>query len=192
MLIDLHSRAEDDLSYIRKAMARAEGLSTVSGKSIMVMGGIALIAGALANSGETLGEQMLYWLAAAPVAALAGIIGSVWKSRRRDTGPLLDPVNRFLLCLIPPITIAAVVTHSLWATELSKLLPCLWLLCYGCGVLAAGTYAARPIAIMGAAFLGAGLISMTLPTHWLNTSMTLSFGLLHLIFGWQVMKHHGG
>ncbi len=192
MLVNIQQRAEEDLSYIRQVMARAEGLSTVSGWAIFSMGVVALLAGALGGSTSDLGDQLKFWLACAPVAAVIGIGGSLWKSRQRETEPLRDPARRFLLCLLPPAGVAAIFTHLLWSLEQIQLLPSLWLLLYGCGVLAAGTYAVRPVAVMGAAFLVCGTISMTLPLEWLNTMMTVSFGLLHLYFGWQVAKHHGG
>ena len=192
MLIDIHTRAEADLSYIREAMARAEGFSAVSGWGIVGMGIVALLTGALASQATHITQQLIYWLFAAPMAATLGIAGSIWKSRQRGAQPLKDPAQRFLLCLLPPAGIAAVFTHTLWLLDLTDLLPSLWLMCYGCGVLAAGTYAARPVALMGGTFLACGLITMTLPVGWLNAVMTLSFGMAHLVFGWQVVKHHGG
>ncbi len=192
MLIDLHSRAEEDLSYIRKAMARAEGMSTVSGRASMVMGCLALITGGLAFMADDLEGQLKFWLYVAPIAAVIGIIGSALKSRGSDAKPLRDPASRFLLCLVPPISIAAITTHALWGSPYVYLLPGLWMLCYGCGLLAAGTYAVRPVAIMGACFLMLGGVATTLTDDWMNAAMSFSFGFLHIIFGWQLVRHHGG
>ena len=44
MLLNMHNRAEQDLEYIRAAMARVEGVSSVSGMGGMLMGFVACAA----------------------------------------------------------------------------------------------------------------------------------------------------
>jgi hypothetical protein len=72
------------------------------------------------------------------------------------------------------------------------ILPALWMLLYGCGVLAAGTYAVTPIMHMGFCLLAAGTLMTALPRGWENFGLGLGFGGLHTLFGWQVYRHHGG
>jgi len=45
---------------------------------------------------------------------------------------------------------------------------------------------------MGGSFLIVGGFAQALPESWSNVLLGLSFGLLHLFFGYQVYKHHGG
>ena len=45
---------------------------------------------------------------------------------------------------------------------------------------------------MGGSFLVVGVFALALPEHWSNALLGLSFGGLHLYFGYQVFKHHGG
>ena len=67
-------------------------------------------------------------------------------------------------------------------------------------MLAAGTYAVRPVLLMGATFTMLGTLVLLLPgifpaaapVQWANPSLAIGFGALHITFGWQVCRHHGG
>ena len=192
MPIDLKDQARDNLRFIRGAMERAERVSSASGAGGMVMGGIAICAMALAAGFENLASQLLIWIGAATLALLAGAVGSWSKARKNDLILLSDPGRRFLMCLIPALLVGAVLTISLWPTEQIVLVPALWMMLYGAGVVAAGTYAAAPVMQMGAAFLIAGLFAHALPVSWSNVLLGAAFGGLHLYFGYQVYRHHGG
>lgn len=192
MPIDIHEHAQDNLRFIRGAMERAERVSAVSGAGAMVMGGMALVTMAIATAVETGTQQLLVWIATAVVAGLAGVSGSWLKARQNDLLLFGDPGRRFLLCLIPALLVGAVLTAALLSTPQQILLPALWMMLYGVGVLAAGTYAAPPVMYMGGAFIVAGLFSHALPWEWSNVLLGVTFGGLHLVFGYQVFRHHGG
>ncbi len=192
MTIDIQEQAEENLRFIRGAMERAERLSAVSGAGAMAMGGIALVAMALAATLEGLAEQLLVWIGTAFVAMTAGAIGCWLKARKNGQLLFGDPGRRFLLCLIPALLVGVVLTATLLLTAQAVLLPGLWMMLYGAGVLAAGTYAAPPVMQMGGAFLVAGLFTQALPTEWTNVLLGTTFGGLHLYFGYQVVRHHGG
>ena len=96
------------------------------------------------------------------------------------------------MCLLPSLLVGAIVTFSLWQTPLITLLPGLWMMLYGCGVLAAGTYAAAPVMQMGGCFIVAGLFAHALPAGWSNVLLGVVFGGLHIYFGYQVYRNHGG
>lgn len=192
MPIDIQKHAQDNLRFIRGAMERAERVSAVSGAGSMVMGVIALVAMAVAAAVGTIAEQLMIWIAAAFAAGLTGVSGSWLKARQNDLLLFGDPGRRFLLCLIPALLAGAVLTAALMTTPQHVLLPSLWMMLYGAGVLAAGTYAAPPVMYMGGAFIVAGLFAHALPWEWSNVLLGLSFGGLHLVFGYQVFRHHGG
>ena len=191
MVTRLQDKAETNLQFIREAMERAERVSAVSGAGMMGMGALALAGGAMASR-LTPDLQLLAWLVLAPVAALLGAATTWRKSTRSGEEPLRDPMRRFIWCLAPSLLAAAVFTALLWGTPTQALLPVLWLVLYGCGVLAAGTYAVPPVMHLGMSFIGAGLVLATLPADWMNTALSLAFGGLHLFFGWRIYKHHGG
>jgi hypothetical protein len=189
---DIHEQATANLRFIRGAMERAEKVSAASGAAAMAMGGIAVVSMAVAASIPSVRGQLTVWIAAAFAALAAGSIGSWIKARRNDLVLLGDPGRRFLLCLIPPLAAGAVLSMALWATPQVTLLPVIWMLLYGCGVLAAGTYAAPPVMHMGGCFILAGLFAHALPASLGNVLLGATFGGLHLVFGYQVYRHHGG
>ena len=191
MIQSLNKRAEQDLSYIRAAMHRAEGVSTVSGWGIVAMGVVGLIAGSVAQSQADPHAALTVWLMAAPLAASIGAITSILKTQRAKRSLLADPIWRFTCCLVPTLIAAALLTVPLWQSA-PELLPAVWMLLYGCGVAAAGTYAVRPIVLMGGGFILAGAVALATPTSAHHLLLTSTFGGLHIAFGWQVARAHGG
>ena len=191
MLLDLQQRAEHDLRFIRSAMARAEGMSSVSGLGGIWMGAIALGAAALAAPRPALSEQLLIWIGAAGVATPVGAIACWRKGRRGEVFIHWDPVRRFLLCLVPAVGVATVLTLRLWHSE-PALIPSIWLMLYGCGVLAAGTYAVPAVVALGGAFILLGASSLLLEPRFSNIVLAAGFGGLHIGFGYWVYKRHGG
>ncbi len=192
MQVDLREQAGDNLRFIRDAMERAERVSSASGVGAMVMGGVAFLAMAIAAGFERLQAQLIVWICAAVAALLAGALGS-WQKARTNGLPLLgDPGRRFLLCLIPMLAVGLVLTAALWRTGQITLLPSMWMMLYGAGVLAAGTYAVPPVMYMGAVVFVAGLFAHALPAAWSNVLLGVVFGGAHLAFGYRVYRHHGG
>jgi len=192
MAIELRETAEANLRFIRGAMERAERTSSVSGLGGMAMGIIALMASAAAAQQPAIENQLSIWLGAAVIASLAGG-GGVWlKARQSERSIMNDAARRFLLCMLPVLVTGLLLTTVLWGTEQITLLPAIWMLLYGCGLTAAGTYAARPIMPMGFAFLFCGAICCMLGSEWNNLLLAIAFGGLHLFFGYQVYRHHGG
>ena len=200
MPIYLHNEAANNLRYIRSAMQKAEQISTVSGLGGMLMGAVALAGAIIASVGVDLRAQLWAWTLTALPAVAIGACLSVVKALRYDRDLLNDPARRFIWCLTPNLAIGALLTAILWDSEHVVLLPGVWLLLYGAGVLAAGTYAVRPVLYMGACFLVLGTVvallpgwsTQALPRQWANASLAAGFGGLHITFGWQVYKHHGG
>lgn len=192
MAVDLQNEAENNLRYIREAMERAERVSALSGIGGMAMGSCAFLATAVASMSPTLPAQLAVWIGTAFIALLCGAAATWLKARRLDAPLLGDAGRRFLTCLVPALVVGAMVSWLLWPTPQITLLPAVWMLLYGCGVMAAGTYAAAPVMQMGFCFLGSGLIMTALPAGWENFGLGLVFGGLHLYFGWQVFRNHGG
>jgi hypothetical protein len=191
-MLDIQQKAEQDLRFIREAMARVEGVSSVSGLGGILMGAIALSAAAVAANKIALDEQLYVWVMAAIVASITGSLACWHKANK--TGSLVhwDPIRRFLLCLVPVIAVAALLTWRLWESEAIVFVPALWMMLYGCGVLAAGTYAVGVVLTLGGCFIVIGACSLVLPVEWSNALLALSFGGLHIVFGWWLFKHHGG
>ncbi|MEZ5558939.1 MAG: hypothetical protein R3E86_10440 [Pseudomonadales bacterium] len=192
MPIDLREQATENLRFIRNAMERAERISAVSGAGAMAMGGIGLAASALAAPHAELTLQLQVWMGAALAALIVGGLSTWHKTKRTGATPFGDAGRRFVLCLTPALLVGAMLTTTLWSTPQIVLLPASWMMLYGAGTLAAGTYAVPPVMKMGAAFLVAGSVSHLLPDAWCNVLLGVTFGGFHIAFGWQVYRHHGG
>lgn len=74
----------------------------------------------------------------------------------------------------------------------TSLLPGLWLLLYGTGVVAAGAFSVRPVLLMGIGFLVVGTVALFTPAALGDVWMAAGFGGLHMIFGGIIARRYGG
>lgn len=196
MPVELQREAEGNLRYIRQAMERAEQVSSVSGLGGVAMGGIAIAGGIVAagvwHGEDDLRQQLSIWLVAAVFAMITGLVAAYFKARALERTLLNDPARRFALCLAPNLLAGALLTGFLWETPEHTLVPAIWLLSYGCGVLSAGTYAVRPVMLMGGCLAAAGVFALVLEPRWLNVYLGATFGGLHIAFGLWVFRRYGG
>ncbi|MFI5312436.1 MAG: hypothetical protein ACHQQ3_14460 [Gemmatimonadales bacterium] len=191
----LHDRAADNLRFIRDTMARAGPFTSVSGRGMVVVGGIG-IAASVASARVGIEHETPTWLAIwFAAAALAATIS--WTTIRRkaaSTGQSLSagPARRFALAFAPAIVAGAVMTVALLARGAPSLLPGTWLTLYGAAVTAGGALSVRPVPVMGAAFVALGAACFFMDAAWQPLVLGAGFGGLHLLFGYLIARHHGG
>jgi hypothetical protein len=113
------------------------------------------------------------------------------KARRLSLPLWRGPGRRFLLALAPSGLAAGALTVALYQHAELDLVRGVWLTTYGIGVLAAGAYSIRPVPVMGALFLGCGIVNLLVPQLTAEI-MVVAFGGLHLTFGYIIWRHHGG
>jgi predicted membrane channel-forming protein YqfA (hemolysin III family) len=186
----------DNLRYIRETMERSASFTHVSGAGGVAMGGIALAAAAMATTAASPAEWVTIWLVAAGVALGVSVLFMARKSRA-DGGTLLTgPGRKFAWSVSPPLAAGAVLTVALVRAGDIDMLPGMWLLLYGAGVVAGGSHSVRSIPVMGAGFMVVGFAALLAPsgwdTGWGNVWMAVGFGLLHVAFGAIIWKKHGG
>lgn len=184
--IPIESRALGTLAYIRKSID-SSGSMAVPGMAGIVMGVIGVLATIVASVPKGMAHWLEVWLVAAAVALVVG--GATMARQAADEGHVryLGPVRKFLLCLCPALFAGAVLTFLLWRSNTTHLIPGMWLLLYGCAVLAAGTVTVartmRLISIMGVLFMLLGLLAFASPPRTHTAILGLGFGALHSIFG---------
>lgn len=201
--------AASSLRFIRETMARTGTFTAVPGWGGVAMGATALVAAALAACQSTVADWLTVWTA----EALVGLVIGAWTTAakaRRGGAPLLSGQGRkFLLGLLPALLVGVALTLAVYgyetgasgeyyarqsplATVSRHLLPGLWLLLYGAGVAAAGTFSVRPIPLMGSLFMLLGALALLAPAAWGDAFMAAGFGGLHVVFGVLIARRHGG
>ena len=83
--------------------------------------------------------------------------------------PLLSAAGRrFAFSLAPPMLVGALLTVVLYLRGAAGLIPGVWLLLYGTGVVTAGTFSVRAVPVMGLCFMGVGVAALVHPAPWAN------------------------
>lgn len=188
----LHLRAMDNLRFIREIMEGAAYFTAVSGLGEVAVGVTALGAAWLAAQQRTPGGWIAVWLIEAMLGALVSITAIVRKARRTDVALLSRPVQRFALGLLPPFLAGGVLTTVLFLQGSYSVLPGLWLLLYGTGVVTGGAFSVRIVPFMGIAFMGLGTCALFAPASWGDLFLAAGFGGLHILFGVMIAWRHGG
>lgn len=188
----LHSRAMDNLSFIRDTMERASSFTAVPGWGGVAMGGTALVAAAIARRATDPGQWLGTWIVAAALAITIGAAALVRKARQAEGYVLTRPARRFLLGYLPPLFVGALLTVVLSRAELVGALPGTWLLLYGTGLVTGGVFSVRVVPVMGACFMALGALALFTREEWGNVWMALGFGVLHVVFGILIARRHGG
>ena len=182
----------DNLAFIRETMERAGAFTAVSGWGMVAVGISAAIATGLAARHPAGAEWLWTWLAEALLSVAVSTWAIVRKARRAKMPLLSGPGRKFALNFAPPILVGAVLTLVLYRAGLVTLLPALWLMLYGTGVIAAGAFSVRIVPVMGICFLLAGVVAAGLPFTYSSVLFGLAFSALHILFGILIARSHGG
>jgi hypothetical protein len=182
----IESRALSSLAYIRSSIESSSSMA-VPGMAGIVMGGIGILATIVASLPVGALHWLEVWLIAAAIAFALGAAMMARQAAQRGHARYLGPVRKFMLCLCPALLAGAVLTFVLWEAGAERLIPGMWLLLYGCAVLSASTVTIastmRLLCIMGALFVGLGLLAFALPPALHTLILGAGFGALHTIFG---------
>ena len=188
----LHDRAMDNLRFIRETMERASAFTAVPGWGQVAIGVTALFAALVASQQNSFQDWLAVWMAEAAVSACIAGWTMYRKAHASDTSLLSRPGRKLLINLAPPMVVGALLTVVFYRAGLTALLPGLWLLLYGTGVVTGGAFSVRPVPVMGLCFMLLGAGALFLPGAWGDALMAAGFGLLHVIFGIHIARNYGG
>ena len=190
--VALHAHAMDNLRFIRETMERAGSFTAVPGVGGMLMG-ISALGAALVAARQTKLESWLgVWMGEAILAVLIGVAAAARKARAVKAPLLSGPGRKFALGLAPSIFVAALLTGVLYRAGLYAVIPGIWLLLYGTGILSAGAFSVPVVPVMGVCFVALGAIAVFCPLEWSHWLLAAGFGGLHLIFGARIAARYGG
>jgi hypothetical protein len=190
--VALHERAMEDLRFIRRTMERAGSFTAVPGWGGVLLGVTGLVAAAVAARQAGTERWLAVWIVAAVVSvAIAGWAVAV-KARRAGLPLRSGPGRKFLLSFLPPVAAGVVLTFALSSAGAEEMIPGLWLLLYGAGVVTAGTFSVPVVPVMGVCFMLMGGGALLTPAAWGDAFMAAGFGGLHIIFGLIIARRYGG
>ena len=187
----LHGVAADNLRFIRATMEKATAFTGISGKGY-VLAGLSAIAAAWIAAQQTLPLLWLaVWLLEAAFACSVTLLLSAGKARAQSKSLWSGSGRKLLFAFLPTMAVGAVVTLAFYLQGNALLLPGLWLILYGAGVMTAGAHSIRPVPLMGFLFIMLGSAQLLVPAT-ANLALALGFGGLHLAFGILIWRQHGG
>jgi hypothetical protein len=184
--------AEENLQFIRRTMERSATFTAVPGLGGAGMGAVGLVAAIIAANARSPERWLVVWLLAAAVALVIGA-ATTWRKAVRLGAPLAGAVGRrFAMSLAAPLVAGSALTWGAWANGDISLIPAVWLLLYGTGVLAGGVFSIAAVRLIGVAFMALGVFALVTPATWGNAWLGTGFGGLQIVFGLYIAKRHGG
>jgi hypothetical protein len=184
--------AAENLQFIRHTMERSSTFSAVPGIGGAIMGAIGLAAAALGSRQPSAERWLAVWIGAAVIAVVVGIITMRRKAARLGAPLVGASGRRFALGLSAPLIAGGTLTLGLWMHGVWALMPAVWLLLYGTGVLTGGAFSVAPMRLLGVVFMVLGAVAMVTPASWGNVWLALGFGALQVGFGIYIARRHGG
>ena len=190
--VALHHRAMDNLRFIRETMERAGSFTALSGWGQVAIGITALGAALIAAQVSSAGMWLTVWAVEMLIALTLGVWSVARKARAAEMPLLSGPGRKMALSLAPAILAGAVLTGVLFREGVVHPLPGMWMLLFGAGIVAAGSFSVRIVPVMGLCFMLLGTIALLLPVSWGDGLMALGFGGLHIFFGFLIARRYGG
>lgn len=188
----LSDRALDNLRFIRDTMERAGTFTAISGWGIAAVGLVAMIAAMVSRTRPSVAWMVGTWVVTAAVCIALSLALTARKARRSKLSMVSGPAQKLALAFSPAMVVGALLTVALLRIGANDLLPGVWLLLYGTAVVAGGAFSVRIIPVMGLCFMVLGAAALFTPRGVGQWLMVAGFGLVHVVFGIQIARRHGG
>jgi hypothetical protein len=181
-----------DQQLIQETGEPSSTFTAVSGWGLCAVGATAFIAASLAMRQRTIEGWLAVWLAEALVAFTIALFSMNRKASRQGADLLSTAGRRLLMGLLPALAAGGVLTAAIVWDGSTRLIPGVWLLLYGIGVVQAGVFSVRVVPAMGIVFVVLGALALPMPWLWANVMLAAGFGLAHIGFGAFIASRHGG
>lgn len=198
--------AQARMQEIQQIMERATLMTLLPGMPAVV-GGLMVLTGCAVSYGMfrsldfadilhlSISRQVVFcvmWFAIGVAGVLIEVFSTTRAAIRQQLGPADRPMRVAAFSLTPSVVVAMVLTFKFLiplepkAEEIQYIVP-VWMMLYGTGVYTAGLFSIRPPRVLGLTFLGLGVIALLAFPQYGVVSAALSFGLLHIFFGFYVI-----
>ena len=191
--VNIGDRAIDNLQFIRETMERSTVFTSVPGYGGILMGATAVVAAYIAFSQTPLSRDWLVvWLTEAVLAFFIGLLAMWQKTKLTKTSLFSTPARKLVMNSLPPMLCGVFITLGLWRFGHFEAMIPVWILCYGAAVVCGGAFSVKAVPLMGWCFIALGAIAFFLPVRLGDVMMGLSFGALHIVFGFIIGRKFGG
>lgn len=188
----MQAHAIESIRFIRETIERTTPFTMVPGKGMVLLGASAIVTAMIAAKQATSASWLFAWCLDAVFAVSLGVYLMQRKARRARVSLLSSNARKFFISLCTPIFAGAVLTFVLFRAGLTGLLPGMWLLLYGAGVITGGSFSVKIVPVMGLCFVALGCVALFMPAAWGHWFMIFGFGVLHIIFGSFIARRYGG
>lgn len=190
--VNIGDRAIDNLKFIRETMERSTVFTSVPGYGGILMGATAIVAAYIAHSQTYIRDWLIVWLTEAVLAFFIGLLAMWQKTKLSQTSMFSTPARKLVMNSLPPMLCGVFITLGLWRFGHFEVMIPVWILCYGAAVVCGGAFSVKAVPIMGWCFMALGAIAFFLPANTGQIMMALSFGVLHIVFGFIIGRKFGG
>jgi len=190
--VNIGDRALDNLKFIRETMERSTVFTSVPGYGGILMGATAIVAAYIASSQPSARDGLIVWLTEAVLAFFIGLLAMWQKTKLTKTSMFSTPARKLLMNSLPPLLCGVFITFGLWRFGHFEMMVPVWIISYGAAVVCGGAFSVRAVPMMGWFFMAFGAIDFFLPAGFGNIVMGLSFGVLHIVFGFIIGRKFGG
>ena len=128
--------------------------------ALVAVGVTAFVASYIAVHETSLRRWLFTWLAEAIIALLIAGWTLDRKARATETALLSGPARKVAFSLSPPLIVGALLTAVLFKLRVTAVIPGVWLLLYGTGVVTGGMFSVAIVPLMGICFMVLGAIAL--------------------------------
>ena len=198
---DLH-KALADIDAIKKQVARGTQFRGYGPVTIAFTGLLSLLAAAaqalwLDDPREQLAEYLIIWIGTAALSVVLIGTETVTRSRRLHSELADEMIHSAIEQLIPVGVAGALLTFVLlrFAPESLWLMPGLWQILFSLGIFASCRFLPRALFVVGAWYLGTGLVCIAIAASggtWSPWLMGIPFGVGQLMMAGILHYSLGG